>query len=83
MFIVYILKNSITGRHYIGCTNDLVRRLLEHRRGHTRSTRQKGIWEIIYTEQYEESFEAKRREMQIKSFKGGNAFKKLIAGVVQ
>lgn len=78
MFIVYILKNSTSGRHYIGSTNDLVRRLSEHNRGNTRSTRQKGNWEVIYTEEYSELIEARRREKQIKSFKGGNGFKKLI-----
>ena len=77
MCIVYILKNSVTGKHYIGSTNDLVRRLSEHNRGQTRSTRQKGNWEVIYTEEYKGSLEAKRREKQIKSYKGGSAFKKL------
>lgn len=83
LFTVYILRNSLTGRHYIGNTNDLVRRLSEHNRGHTRSTRQKGEWEVIYKEEYNDSIEARRRELQIKSFKGGNGFKELIAGVVQ
>lgn len=83
MFTVYILRSSISGRHYIGSTNDLVRRLSEHNRGHTKSTRQKGNWEVIYTEEYVESLEASRRERQIKSYKGGNGFKKLIAGVTQ
>jgi putative endonuclease len=78
MFKAYILKNSITGRHYIGSTNDLVRRIAEHNRGQTKSTRQKGIWSIIYTEDFETSLEAKRRERLIKSYKGGNAFKKLL-----
>ena len=83
MFTVYILRNNQGGKHYIGSTNDLVRRISEHNRGHTRSTRQKGNWEIIYTEEYDNMLEARRRELQIKSYKGGNAFKKLIAGVVQ
>ena len=79
MYNVYILKNSINGRHYIGSTNDLVRRLSEHNRGHTKATRLKNaIWKIIYTEKYVTSIEAKRRERQIKSYKGGNAFKTLI-----
>lgn len=77
MFTVYILKNTISNRHYIGNTNDLVRRLAEHNRGHTKSTRQKGKWDIIYSENYNESIDAKRREKQIKSYKGGNGFKKL------
>jgi putative endonuclease len=78
MFTAYILRNNLTGRHYIGSTNDLRRRVLEHNRGQTKSTSQKGNWEIIYTEKYDSSIEAKRRESQIKSYKGGNAFKKLI-----
>ena len=34
---VYILRGS-NGRHYIGSTTDLARRLEEHRRGHTHTT---------------------------------------------
>lgn len=83
MFIVYILKNTVTGKHYIGSTNNLVRRVNEHRRGQARSTKQKGFWKIIYKEEYLSVIEAKRREKLIKSYKGGNAFKKLLAGVVQ
>lgn len=79
MFIVYILKNSSTGRHYIGSTNDLLRRISEHNRGQTKSTKQKGVWVIIYKEELDNSIEAKRREKQIKSYKGGNGFRKLIA----
>lgn len=78
MFTVYILKNSLTGRHYIGSTNNLVKRVSEHNRGHTRSTRQKGQWEIIYKEHYDELLPARRRERQIKSYKGGNGLKKLL-----
>ncbi len=78
MFKVYILKNNLTNKHYIGSTNNLIRRITEHNRGQTKSTNQKGIWKIIYTEKYDNSLEAKRRERLIKSYKGGNAFKKLI-----
>jgi len=38
---VYILRGD-AGRHYIGSTTDLERRLREHRRGHTYSTRRIG-----------------------------------------
>ena len=46
-------------------------------------TVQKGDWIIIHQEKFKSGIEAKRREMLIKSYKGGNAFKKLIAAVVQ
>lgn len=78
MFKVYILKNNLTNKHYIGSTNDLGRRIAEHNRGQTKSTKRKGTWEIIYTEDYISVLEAKRRERSIKSYKGGNAFKKLL-----
>ena len=83
MYTVYILQNTLTNRHYIGSTNDFDRRLIEHNRGQTKSTRLRGKWFLIYKEVYKTNIEAKRRERLIKSYKGGNAFKKLIAAVVQ
>ena len=78
MYTVYVLRNNLTGRHYIGSTNNFERRISEHRRGHTKSTKQKGDWELVYKEKIETSAQAKQRERQIKSYKGGNAFKKLL-----
>ncbi|MBI2074794.1 MAG: hypothetical protein HYT83_03090 [Candidatus Levybacteria bacterium] len=46
----------------------------------------RGFWRLIHKEEYSSLAEARRREKQIKSYKGGNAFKKLIesnARVVQ
>jgi len=83
IFTTYILQNSLTRRFYIGSTNNLLRRSEEHNRGQTKSTRQKGNWILIYKEEYKTNIEAKKREKVIKSYKGGNAFKKLIAGLVQ
>jgi putative endonuclease len=82
MYTVYILKNILSGRHYIGSTNNITRRLEEHNRGQTKSTK-KGQWILLYTEKLNNPKQAKIRERQIKSYKGGNAFKRLIAGVVQ
>ncbi len=78
MFTVYILQNSISKRFYIGSTNDISRRLEEHNRGQTTSTRQKGFWTMVYFEKANTKIEAIRREKLIKSYKGGNAFKKLV-----
>lgn len=79
MYTVYILKNRVTGRHYIGSTDDIERRVAEHNRGQTRSTRYgKNNWELLYTEHYDNVLVAKKRERKIKSFKGGDAFKRLV-----
>ncbi|MBI4032770.1 GIY-YIG nuclease family protein [Candidatus Berkelbacteria bacterium] len=76
-YIVYVLRHT-SGRHYVGSTNDLVRRLSEHNRGQTQSTRREGKWEIVHTEHFQTSKGAKRREREIKSYKGGSAFKRLL-----
>lgn len=78
MYYVYILKNDFSNKHYIGSTNNLERRLDEHNRGRTKSTRTRGVWSIIYTEEFKIQIESIRRERQIKSYKGGNAFKALL-----
>ena len=83
MYTTYILQNSFTKRHYIGSTSDLDRRFAEHNRGQNKSTRQKGTWILVFKEEFKTFEQAYKREKQIKSYKGGNAFKKLIAGVVQ
>jgi putative endonuclease len=78
MYFVYILKSLTTGKFYNGCTNNLERRLLEHNSNKTNSLKNKGPFIIIYTEEYATLIEARRRELEIKSYKGGNAFKKMI-----
>ena len=78
MFTVYILKSVTTGRFYVGCTNNVNRRLEEHNKNKTRSTKNKGPFELIHQENYNSLSEGRKREQIIKSYKGGNAFKKLV-----
>lgn len=79
MFAVYILQNLKSNRYYIGSTDNIDRRLSEHNRGQTKSTRYaKNLWILVFKETFDTRYEAHRRELQIKSFKGGNAFKRLL-----
>lgn len=78
MYIVYILKSQTNNKHYIGSTKDLEERLQRHNQGRNKWTKRHKPWEVIYTEEYDTKKEAQKREKQIKSYKGGNAFKKLI-----
>jgi hypothetical protein len=52
MFFVYVLRNKASGRHYTGFTSDLVQRLGQHNTGVTKSTKNRGEWELIYQEKY-------------------------------
>ena len=77
-YIVYILKSLDFGKYYIGHTKNIENRLTEHNSGNVKSTKAYIPWEIIYKEIYKSKSDAYRRELQIKSYKGGNAFHKLI-----
>ena len=78
IYYVYIIQSSSNGRFYIGSCRDLYKRLIEHNHGETRSTRPFRPWVIIYSEQLETRQDAYKRERKIKSYKGGDAFKKLV-----
>ena len=77
-YYVYVIKSSKTGRHYVGSTKDIKQRLKQHNNNKTRSLKNKGPFQAIHTEQYNTLSEARKREIQIKKYKGGMAFKKLI-----
>lgn len=70
MFIVYAIKSISTGRIYIGQTNDLAARLLEHNRGNVRSTHKEAPWQVIKTEAFDTRSQSRWHEYQIKSSRG-------------
>lgn len=77
-WMVYILQSTITKKYYIGSTCNLSRRIKQHNSGHTRSTIHGIPWEVVYSELQDSRQSARARERLIKSYKGGNAFKKLL-----
>lgn len=81
MHHVYVLESLTTGRRYIGATQDLKRRLMDHNRGKNFSVRGRDPFKIIYTESFVTRADAEARERQLKSFKGGHALRRLLAGV--
>ena len=70
MYTVYVLQSLVNNRRYIGSTNDINRRLLEHNSGHTKYTRLTRPFKLIYQEEYSTLVEAVRRELELKSGKG-------------
>jgi putative endonuclease len=67
------------GRRYIGHTNNLVRRLEEHRSGRSPYTRRHKIKGLIYYEKYHSRSEAMNREKFLKSGKGREWLKQKLA----
>lgn len=78
MWYTYIIKSELNNKYYIGCTNNIKRRLQEHNNGYNYSTKNYKPWCLVYFEKFNNQKEAYEREKKIKSYKGGNAFKKLI-----
>ena len=66
---VYILRGS-TGRHYIGSTTNLERRLAEHQRGHTHTTKRLGLaLQLVESLELSSLAEARTFERELKAKK--------------
>jgi len=63
---VYILKSRPRGTLYVGMTNDLVRRLYQHREGLADGfTKEHGVKMLVYYEQHATAIGAIQREKNI------------------
>jgi len=83
MAYVYILQSNKNGKYYIGSTNNLQRRIWEHNNGlGGKFTKVNGPWELVCYKKIGSIDLARIEEKKIKSYKGGNAFKKIIYGRV-
>ena len=78
MFTVYILKSKVQDRYYVGCSSNIGRRLREHNNKKVQSTKAFVPWILVYKETFENKDAAYNREKQIKSYKSGSAFQKLL-----
>ena len=65
-FFVYVLASRRNGTLYVGVTNDLRRRIVEHKKKFvTGFTRQYGVDQLMYTEEYASILEARARERSL------------------
>ena len=78
MYFTYILKSKIKNWYYIGHTSDVENRLKQHNKGRSQSTKFYKPFTMVYEERFNTKSEAFKREQQIKSYRHGEAFKKLI-----
>jgi putative endonuclease len=67
-FYIYILANRIGGTLHIGVTNDLVRRVYEHKSATAESfTRDYDVKRLVYFECFEDVEAAIHREKRLKN----------------
>ena len=69
-YYVYILTSKRNGTLYTGLTNDLERRMLEHKKKIYKGfTSKYDVHLLVYSEEFESHQEAHSRELQIKKWK--------------
>jgi len=69
MLTVYILRDQ-NNKFYKGMTNDLARRIAEHKRGKTKTTSKMKKLKLIYKENFATFDEARKREVYFKTAAG-------------
>ena len=80
MYFVYALYNMEADKIYIGRTDNLEDRKIDHnrKRGNHFTAKFKGKWELIYKEQAKNRSQALQREKQLKSYRGRQFIKQYI-----
>src|SRR3989344_879475 len=66
-YVVYIASNSTNRVYYTGVTNNLVRRISQHKEGFSDFTSRYHINKLVYFETYSDIRDAIEREKQIKA----------------
>ena len=66
-YYVYILASRLGGTVYVGVTNDLIRRVYEHKIGAIDGfTKEYGVKQLVYFESYPDVRDALQREKNMK-----------------
>ena len=69
MFYIYILSSQNNNVLYVGVTNDLKRRVIEHKKAIVDGfTKKYHVNKLVYYETFSTSMEAIRREKQLKGW---------------
>lgn len=70
MYYVYILSSQRNGTLYVGVTNNLIRRVWEHKNGYYSGfTKRYNVHMLIYYESFDNPLLAIAREKQIKNWR--------------
>ncbi len=75
MFTVYVLQSLKDFKTYVGITDNFERRFKQHNSGRSKSTKYRSPFRLLFTEEFEKSAEAKKREIWWKSGAGRRKLK--------
>jgi putative endonuclease len=78
MQYVYVLKSKKDGSLYVGCTNNIEKRIILHNSKKIKSTRSCASFVLIYYEAYIHSHDAFMKEKFLKTGWGRNQLQKIL-----
>jgi len=78
MYSVYIIRSEINNHYYIGSSKDVPNRVARHNAGHSPSTKAFRPWKLVYAEPFDTLANARKREMEIKSWKNPTYMAKVL-----
>lgn len=67
VFYIYILKSLKDHKTYVGYTNNIENRLEKHNSGQVTATKYRRPLELIFSEEFQTSKEARKRELYWKT----------------
>ncbi len=67
MVYVYVIKSKVANRLYVGMSENVEKRLIEHNKGITQSTKPYRPWDLVFFEELNNRMEARQREKYLKS----------------
>ena len=76
MYYVYAIKSLTRNYIYVGLTNNIERRILQHNKGENRTTKAYMPFIMIYSEKFETRNDARTKERYLKSGIGKEFLKK-------
>lgn len=77
-YYVYVLYSHKDRKFYIGFTENLKKRFVEHQQGKVPSTTPRLPVELIFYEAYRNKYDALRREKYLKSSKGKTTLQSML-----
>lgn len=75
---VYIIQSIKTGEYYVGSAEDIERRLLQHNAGNVLATKHKRPYELVFSQEFDNTQAARKAEMRIKSWRRRDFIEKIV-----
>src|SRR5258706_13576089 len=79
MYAVYVLKSRNFPKSYVGITQDLNKRIVQHNSGKSSYTRKYMPWDVVHVEYLDNRVDCRKKEVFYKTLKGRRILKKIFA----